>query len=292
MILPNFIIKSLQNQNFEYFESDVRSKAKDIELFDSYPYPIDYSFNSRGFRDREWPNDINDLQNSIWCIGDSVTTGIAAPVTHNWVSVLENAINQRCINISLTASSNDWIFRKGIEVLTTIKPKTIIFQWSFIPRGESNNTMLSDEERVLHFQSDLSPENLWKGFKSKIDYIELIKNNTNIIYYFPPYWNVLLVKSYNELEQQWKSILGEQWGDCPYDIQSFNLLNDCILKELKHFKLYDIINESCEYRSKFLNLMNGLKYVELSEYQDRSRDGYHPDIITSNYVVNKILELL
>lgn len=34
--------------------------------------PIEYRFNSRGFRDREWPENIKDV---IWCVGGSELLG-------------------------------------------------------------------------------------------------------------------------------------------------------------------------------------------------------------------------
>jgi len=46
------------------------------EYFKSYTKQISYRYNSKGFRDDEWPEDLSDV---IWCVGDSFTVGIGQP---------------------------------------------------------------------------------------------------------------------------------------------------------------------------------------------------------------------
>ncbi len=74
--------------------------------FLDYPYPISYSYNSHGFRDDEWPD---DLSNVIWCIGDSFTTGVGVPFDHRWPNILQSKINKRCINLGIDGASNELI---------------------------------------------------------------------------------------------------------------------------------------------------------------------------------------
>ena len=46
----------------------------DLTDYFNYPYKVNYKFNSRGFRDNEWPNNLNDR---VWCIGDSAVINLS-----------------------------------------------------------------------------------------------------------------------------------------------------------------------------------------------------------------------
>ena len=84
--------------------------------FLDYKKPITYEYNSRGFRDQEWPNDLSDV---VWCIGDSFTSGIGQPFEETWPKVLENKIKKRCINLGLDGCSNDHIAHMAKEIFAT-----------------------------------------------------------------------------------------------------------------------------------------------------------------------------
>ena len=136
MILPEFILTSRQNQI--WFESgmDSLNDCLDKKHFKSYPYPIEYRYNSRGYRDAKWPEDVSELENAIWCFGDSFTVGIGSPLEHTWAHLLQQHTKKRVINISMDGASNNWISRKAVEVLRLIKPKIIILHWSYTHRRE------------------------------------------------------------------------------------------------------------------------------------------------------------
>ena len=107
----DYLNYSFLKNSYLYFETpdtstdkkENRSKYFSITHFLSYDYPINYQHNSRGFRDSEWPN---DLDNIIWCVGDSFTKGLGAPVEHTWPSILQNKTNKRCLNVSINGASN------------------------------------------------------------------------------------------------------------------------------------------------------------------------------------------
>ena len=132
MILPDFLLPSRQNKIWSESGIDTINNCHDKSHFKKYPYPITYHYNSRGFRDTEWPQTVFELQNSIWCFGDSFTTGVGSPLSHTWVNILQHRLDKRCINVSMDGASNYWIARKISRVLDKIKPKIIIIQWSFL----------------------------------------------------------------------------------------------------------------------------------------------------------------
>lgn len=121
------------NQKFNISGLDDYDRCFNKEWFKAYPHPITYVYNSRGFRDNEWPD---DLQNAIWCIGDSFTAGIGAPIEHTWPYLLSAATGIRTINIGMDGASNDWIARMS-SAIATISPRTIVHQWSYTHRREN-----------------------------------------------------------------------------------------------------------------------------------------------------------
>lgn len=108
--------------------------CKDREYFDNYPWPISYVYNSRGFRDAEWPRDLNDV---IWCMGDSFTVGLGAPFLHIWPQRLSAETGRRTINVSMDGASNSWIGRRAIQILDLGIVDTMIIQWSYTQRREN-----------------------------------------------------------------------------------------------------------------------------------------------------------
>ena len=186
MILPEFILTSRQNKIWNKSGMDTFDNCFDKKHFKNYPCPITYNYNSRGFRDQEWPTTINELKECIWCFGDSFTVGIGSPIEHTWVNVLQLRLNQRCVNISMDGASNQWIARKVIEVLKIIKPKLIVIQWSFIHRGESESVNLTDENRRIDVVKNLNVDELKINNYQLIKDVESQKNQSNIIHSFVP----------------------------------------------------------------------------------------------------------
>lgn len=131
---------------------DNRQECFNREHFDNYPHEVSYTFNSRGFRDAEWPETIDELKEAIWCVGDSFTFAVGAPVHHNWPTILQSKINRRCINISMCGASNEWILRKARRIAEEINPLAIVTHLSYTHRGERDSHTLSDEKRRMHIK--------------------------------------------------------------------------------------------------------------------------------------------
>jgi len=152
-ILPEFIIHSRVNSVIEGYGLDTVSDCLDKTHFKNYPYKVEHKFNDRGFRDDVWP--VSNLDECIWCVGDSFTVGIGSPREHTWTYLLQEKTKIRTINISMDGASNTWIARKASSVIESIVPKNLIIQWSYIHRRELFDTRLSDENRRLWYDEDL-----------------------------------------------------------------------------------------------------------------------------------------
>jgi len=81
--------------------------------------------------------------------------GIGQPIEEIWGNVLQQKTNTRTINISMDGASNTWITRKAKYILKEISPATIVIQWSYVHRRESDNASLSDYKRRKHHSKDI-----------------------------------------------------------------------------------------------------------------------------------------
>jgi len=136
-------------------------KDKKQNLFDNYPKEIYYKYNSKGFRDNEWPEDVSDV---IWCVGDSFTTGIGQPQHEIWPVLLEKITNKRCINVGQDGASNDTIALRVQEIQKVYNPKLIIIMWSYLHRRRINGVdQLYDKN---DFGDDADIKNFIKNYEA------------------------------------------------------------------------------------------------------------------------------
>ena len=136
MILPNVCVESAINQDSCYFGIDRPEiwtrRNLDFDSIKQFPYDVHYTFNSRGFRDHEWPTDISELKSSVWLVGSSFSMGIGNPQDQTLSAVLEEKINQRVINVGMGGSTNQWIQDQALQIINEISPSTMIIHWTLI----------------------------------------------------------------------------------------------------------------------------------------------------------------
>jgi hypothetical protein len=150
MILPEVNIISNKNSISTHSGLDSAGRCLSKKHFQEYPHSITYQYNSRGFRDQEWPLDCSELSDAVWCIGDSFTAGIGSPLQFIWPQVLSKKLGCRTINISMDGASNDWISRIASKIIKEVNPSTIVILWSYFHRREDPNSKLPNEQRRMH----------------------------------------------------------------------------------------------------------------------------------------------
>lgn len=138
MILPRVVIPSRQNQHWQYSGMDSPDLCANKTHFHRYPYTVEYHYNSRGFRDEEWPDNVEAC---VWCVGDSFTVGLGAPREHTWSYILGEQLGKRTLNVSMDGASNTWIRRQAVQILE-LDPELLILQWSYITRREATTDQL------------------------------------------------------------------------------------------------------------------------------------------------------
>lgn len=280
--LPDFILPTRKNQSWDKSGSDHPDYCLDHLHFKNYPHAVTYNYNSRGFRDQEWPESGPELENSVWCIGDSFTVGIGSPLSHTWVNILQSRLGQRCINVSLDGASNAWIARKALQVLDVVQPRLMIIHWSYIQRSESADTALSDEQRRIKV-SKINDINQLKltGFEL-MQTVEAHKKQCNVIHSFVPDSNLL---DHRHNQSIWSAIKDITWPQLPANLNEFNNLPSNIVDELKTFNVYHVLYA-------YYDLAHSTTWLPEIVPLDLARDGHHYDTVTATNFVDQLEDLI
>jgi hypothetical protein len=178
-MLSDVCISEFKNMTEHYTGIDSIELCLNKKHFENYPYTLSYKYNSRGFRDDEWPDNLKDC---IWCIGDSFTVGLGSPIEHTWTNVLQKSIQIRTINVSMNGASNNWIARQAVQILKEVQPKNMIIMWSYFHRREVFTKNLTDLQRRLRFNGYETIEHDIFNFKWCINFVEKHKASSNLIY--------------------------------------------------------------------------------------------------------------
>jgi hypothetical protein len=188
-MLSKFYVNDRINKKFDAGGLDTLEKCLDKKHFNEYPYSVRYEYNSRGFRGADWPADISK---SIWCIGDSFTVGVGAPIEHSWPAVLSDRLSQTTINCGMDGASNDWIAARVLELIAELSPKNIIIQWSYLHRREQNGVS-------VWFDPMSTRDDDINNLCNHINEIESSKGSTNIIHSCIPYRDIKITKVLQQL---------------------------------------------------------------------------------------------
>lgn len=148
MTLPELTNNKKIYASYKESGLDSLDKCYNKDYYINYPHDVVYNYNSRGYRDIEWPNQIDEQV--IWCVGDSFTLGLGCPFEYTYPNLLRDYVNRPIINISMDGGSNQYITRKAKYIIENVKPKHLIIHWSYFHRREDPNPNKSDEERRIY----------------------------------------------------------------------------------------------------------------------------------------------
>jgi len=295
VILRHFYLGSRANQRLSNSGMDDPRGCLDLDHYNAYPHTVEYSYNSRGFRDHEWPTDFTELTNSIWCVGDSFTVGLGQPFDHIWPQVLEKRIGKRCINISMDGASNDWIARHCHDIIKIIQPKNVVIMWSYTHRREDSSEYLTDEARRLHaghttWQQDLDH---W------VDLVHATKKlPCHVIHTTVPDFHVEPLGPTWQIFAQWNKIRAHSWPiQPPQSLTELYSLPESIKHELvNQFECFYKFEKmlSCSrpiIQFDQIDLPSDVLFLDWPPL-DFARDGHHFGIKTSESLVDYLVERL
>ena len=283
MILTNLVLTSRINQNYTTSGIDSLDNCFNKQHFLDYPHAVEYHYNSRGFRDSEWPDSVEELKNAIWCVGDSFTVGIGSPYEFTWPQVLAKATGRRCINVSMDGASNTWISRRAQQIIKEVSPKQMVVLWSYIHRRESPNIDLPDEARRLQSEKSNSELDDLNNFINCYTNLKNCATGTSI-------FNGIIPRSgladCDYIAQKWHKIKDPVWPESlPLTLAEFNQLPAYIKQETTNIFSSTTV-ETWFTRNDFC------KHNQLAELSnlDYARDYHHFDCITSEFFVKQILK--
>ena len=221
------IVPKKINWRSNYSGMDSLELCNDRQHFLNYKKKITYEYNSKGFRDYEWPTDLDDL---IWCLGDSFTVGLGQPFAETWPQLLEKKIGKRCINLGEDGCSNDTISLRVEKIYDLYKPKLIIVMWSYFHRRRIDNENVHFDKKDFGPKKDL--ENFIKNYK------KIAKLKTKVIQTMIP--NVFLDKQIvNYLLNKFKILNFPQLDHARdyhhFDIKTSKNLVDLLIKKINEF---------------------------------------------------------
>jgi hypothetical protein len=294
MFLPDIVIPGLINQSFLTNVIDSPERCLNKKHYASYPWDIAYNYNTRGFRDLEWPDSLKELKNSVWCVGDSFTVGIGSPFAHTWPQVLQQATQQRVINVSMTGASNNWISRKACGILNEIQPALMVIHWSYDHRRELEYTIVKDKINQH-----------WKKFYSRCA---------------APAWpEPLDIDQFDslprEIQEELKSLHGfdfykSQWdAEVPADDEQRRIWqvnstdNENNHNMIECVRQVELCKKNCTVVHSLIpqytnnnnastswNMLAPYGFIPEFDIIDLSRDGKHYDIKTSQFFVQQIIQ--
>jgi hypothetical protein len=283
MILPDFVLPSRINQLWEYSGIDSLEHCLDAKHFKQYAHAITYNYNSRGFRDQEWPEKDDDLKNAIWCIGDSFTVGIGSPIEHIWPGLLHKQTGQRTINVSMDGASNNWISRKAVDILQIVNPKYIVIHWSYSNRREADWQIIHNARWKQWYQDIKDPS--WPEYETDIN--RLPDRIQQEILAWPQKPDAV-----NDEDLRLHYIEGATAMD---DLNTTISCIDTVHQASKNTKvIHSFIPEFCQKSHNIQQhlIQKQITYIPEFSRLDLARDGHHYDIKTSQYFVNQIIAQL
>jgi len=291
-----FKLKNNINLQLSSHGIDTYAECRDKKHFSSFPYKVDYTYNSLGYRDEELPTKLNDLKNAIWCIGDSFTVGLGSPLEHTWYKVLQKETKIRCINISMDGASNEWISMLAVYIIKNFNPINIVCCWSY-PERRIDNIQKRQNELIANAYTNIK-DFMWPNCKSISDFNKLPINIRKE------------VLSYDlELNMEVNENLEIDKINITYDalrvyvtkdthIKDLDNMIGCITETEKHKTntlIHSFIPKFCnclykqDYKNKIEKIVKKPIYIK---YLDYARDGHHFDILTSKELVKNIIKQL
>jgi len=284
MILPDFVLPSRINQTWSYSGLDSPENCLNKKHFESYPYDITYHYNSRGFRDAEWPDSIEELQSAIWCVGDSFTVGLGSPVTHTWPWILQQTTQRRTINVSMDGASNMWIARKSFDIVNKIKPAHLVIQWSYISRRESTKGDVL-EKHWQAFYKDISDPS-WPPPDSIHSINQLPKKILEEICQIHGGWGEHVI---NDELRRLHTINSTVEDDIRNTLDCIGLLSQIKSTQIVHSFIPNFVPDT--HRGIIESQIDGPVIPEIQRL-DIARDDHHYDINTSRAFVQQIAQYL
>jgi len=298
-MLENLYLASYVNRSCEYYGMDSIDLCLDKTHFKNYPHKVSYSFNSRGFRDDEWPKTESELHSSIWCIGDSFSVGLGSPIEHTWPSVLRKTVKQNTINLGLDGASNEWIAKTCVDVISEVNPECIVLCWSYSHRRYATDLEPIRNEIIKIGYADVK-DNTWPAECNTLNEFNILplQIRQEILTKHRFAGKFISSNDFRLIDFEIADDFRRIWHSKQSDEQDLENLLTCIQKvenSAMQKVVHAFIPKFCPqamqsvYKNKISQLIKNPIYIEPI---DIARDGHHFDIKTSKKLADSIQKLI
>lgn len=188
-------IEGYVNLSCKFLSVDSYTRCFNKQFFKSFPYQVNYQFNSLGYR--ELPVD-QYQQDAILIIGDSAITGLGLPFELTVAKQLEQLCGHQVLNFSMCGASNDWIARKLEIILKYFDPRAVFVHYTFSHRRENPRSDWYDNERTLCDPIPTLDENYKNWFTNHYKISTILKKIPSY-YSFIPMWHTDEIDYHNML---------------------------------------------------------------------------------------------
>ena len=278
-------LRIASNSNLKLNESGLDSykDCRDREFFIRYPHRVEYHYNSRGFRDSEWPE---NPRQAVWCVGDSFTVGLGAPLDRTWPYLLKQKLNKPGITIAMDGGSNEWICRRVNDITQQAEPALFVIMWSYANRREIPNSPLPDDRRRVWATPDSDEQDFYNWLRC---FRQIKALGVPALHFAIPNAHAIFDVE-KRIVDLWQNVRAPSWPiDAPTSIEHFEQFDHSIkmdfLKNNKDavkdlFKLFHLKSLKQQYLTE-------LSEVVLVPQLDYSRDCHHFDVLTATWVVDQ-----
>jgi len=297
MILPSFVLPTYSNLTATQTGIDSPEQCVDIDHYRSYPWPVVYKYNSRGYRDAEWPE---NLDQAIWCFGDSFTVGLGSVHAHTWTQQLQKQSGTRTINIGMNGASNNWIARKIQEFAAAdIHPRAVAIHWSYLHRRESESWALESlvDQCWQKFYNNIRDDS-WprcEHFRNFELLPNAIKQEIKTQHLDPEreYWSRYdCEKTLDEVRMLEFDVDATPEQDVDNLLDAIHSVEQLGLPVMHSFIPNYAPNLATQTQIEQYCSQQGYCVVADLRILDRARDGHHYDILTAQWLAHELVQKL
>ena len=144
--LSNKTVYWLPMDTEERYTENLKNNYHKLKKYGWLDKPIEYTFNSHGFRCAEFKQEPN-----IVFIGCSLTIGIGIHAANRWTDIVANHLNLTCYNLGIGGSSSDTAFRMLSGWIDKLNPSIVVFKR---PPGTRFELVFQDKIYNLTIHSD------------------------------------------------------------------------------------------------------------------------------------------
>jgi len=192
----------------------------------------------------------------------------------------------------MDGASNDWISRRGGQIISAVAPRLMIVQWSYLHRRELASTSETQRRLWQAFYQDFRDAS-WP-LHVEFDQINQLPSAIQQEIQNDPYWvNIATPDDHDRrLDHPDREEILSESADLDNLLANIQRLDSQQSTQIIHTFIPRISPNAEQFQKWLESNMGSRLWIPEIQQQDRARDGHHYDIITAQSLVESVLELL